>query len=73
MDMSFNTNNGRVLEFIQLRHDEEVHVSSFDENEHVDERPIPAMDFVMLYNFYKYIKGNDIYNEFINPNGKEVE
>lgn len=28
---------------------------------------------VMLVNFYRYIKGNDIQHDFINPNGKNKE
>jgi hypothetical protein len=34
---------------------------------------IPNGDMVMLINLYRYIKDNDIQNEFINPNGKNHE
>lgn len=34
---------------------------------------IPAGDMVMLINMYKHIKEHDIHNDFINPNGKNVE
>ena len=39
--------------------------------EHIEE--ISAGDFVMLINWYKYIKDNDIKNDFINPHGKNKE
>ena len=73
MDMSFDVNNGRVLHFSQVKHDGKVFVCSFADNEFKEETEIPNGDFVMLYNFYRYIKDNDIYHDFINPNGKEVE
>ena len=34
---------------------------------------IPAADMVMLVNYYKYIKDNDIKNDFVNPSGKNKE
>lgn len=34
---------------------------------------VSAGDFVMLLNYYKYIKDNDIQNDFINYHGKKKE
>ena len=72
--LTFQTNNGEMLVFNQLDDDCAVTVNHWKEDGTAGElKTIPAPDFVMLYNFYRYIKENDIYHEFINPNGKEVE
>lgn len=65
--LTYEVNNGGQLELIQRGHDGTVLISddSMSKTEF-----IPAGDMVMLVNFYRYIKDNDIQNDFINPNGK---
>ena len=72
--LTFQTNNGEMLVFFQKEDDANVEVFYWNEEGNTeDATPISAPDFVMLYNFYRFVKENDIYNDFINPNGKEVE
>ena len=72
--LTFQTNNGEMLVMYQLDDDCAVMVNHWNENGEAEKLPtISAPDFVMLYNYYRYIKENDIYHDFINPNGKEVE
>lgn len=76
--LSYDINNGRQLELIQREHDGSVLIVRKDSNgEH---EPIPdneafisAADMVMLINYYRYIKSNDIQNDFINPGGGNKE
>ena len=71
--MLFHTNNHGFLNVEQTTTDADVKVRTGTNNivEHIEE--ISAGDFVMLINWYKYIKGNDIQNDFINPHGKNKE
>ena len=71
--MLFHTNNQGFLNVEQITTDADVKVRTGTNNivEHIEE--ISAGDFVMLINWYKYIKGNDIQNDFINPYGKNKE
>lgn len=71
--MLFHTNNHGFLNVEQSTTDADVKVRTGTNNivEHIEE--ISAGDFVMLINWYKYIKGNDIQNDFINPHGKNKE
>lgn len=64
--ISFNVNNGEKLEVCQTKHDRSISVN-IRESEKFN---ISAGDFVMLLNFYKYVKDNDIQNDFINYYGK---
>ena len=68
--LTYEVNNGRQLELIQRGHNGTVLISddSMSKTEF-----IPAGDMVMLVNFYRYIKDNDIQNDFINPTGKNKE
>lgn len=77
--LSYNINNGRTMELIQRKHDGSVLIVTFD-NKGNDECNIPndeafisAGDMVMLINFYRYIKRNDIQHDFINPDGQNHE
>ena len=67
--ITFDTNNGGILSFEQEEHDSDVLVHRSQCGVIVYGNTIPAGDMVMLYNFYRYIKDNDIKNDFINPNG----
>ena len=71
--MLFHTNNHGFLNVEQTTTDADVKVRTGTNNivEHIEE--ISAGDFVMMINWYKYIKGNDIQNDFINPHGKNKE
>lgn len=68
--LTYEVNNGRQLELIQRGHDGTVLIAddSISKTEF-----IPAGDMVMLINLYRYIKDNDIQNDFINPTGKNKE
>ena len=72
--MTFDVNNGRILSMTQEEHDGwvTVHICNAEGKKEYGYK-IDAPDFVMLWNFYRYIKENDINHDFINPNGKEVE
>ncbi len=69
----FKVNNGGRIFISQEHFDGDVTVTHYD-GEIADEvYHIKNGDFVMLLNFYRYIKDYDIQHDFINPNGKEVE
>ncbi len=65
--LTYEINNGRQLELIQRGHNGTVLISSDSMSK---TEFIPAGDMVMLINLYRYIKDNDIKNDFINPCGK---
>ena len=64
--ISFDVNNGEKLEVCQTKHNGNVGVN-IGESEKYN---ISAGDFVMLLNFYKYVKDNDMQNDFLNYYGK---
>lgn len=64
--ISFDVNNGGKLEVCQAKHDGSIKVSTGENNEY----NISAGDFVMLLNYYSYVKRNNIQNVFINYYGK---
>lgn len=64
--ITFDVNNGGKLEVCQVKHNGRVNVSTGENNGY----NISAGDFVMLLNFYKYVKDNNIQNDFINYYGK---
>ena len=69
--LSFKVNNGGILNMIQHEIDGKVIVKRLEKDKSYKTiTSIPAGDMVMLINMYKYIKENDIQNDFINPNGK---
>lgn len=61
--LTFDTNNGGILTVEQKEHDSCIQVSNGVK--------ISAGDFVMLLNYYIYVKNNDIQNDFINYWGKK--
>lgn len=72
--LTFQSNNGEMLVFFQAEDDANVHVNRWDENGNGEHTiTIPYTDCIMLYNLYRYVKENDIKNDFINPNGKNKE
>ena len=56
--LSYNINNGRMLELVQRGHDGTVLIMDSNRNTDPDEKSnyIPASDMIMLINFYRYIK-----------------
>ena len=69
--LSFKTNNAGILNMIQHEIDGKVIVKRLEKDKgYKTITIIPAGDMVMLVNMYKYIKENDIQNDFINPHGK---
>ena len=74
--LTYNINNGRTMELVQRQHDGTALIITRDEhgedeaNIRDSEAFISAGDMVMLIDFYRYIKRNDIQHDFINPGGK---
>ena len=69
--LSFKTNNNGLLNMIQHEVDGNIIVKRLEKgNGYKQIAEIPAGDMVMLVNMYKYIKENDIRNDFINQYGK---
>lgn len=71
--IELSVNNGQTLFLTQVSADGDTILNRWDGNTMEYERAIPAGDMVMLLNLYRYIKDNDIENEFINPNGRIKE
>lgn len=69
--LSFKVNNNRELILTQPEQYGEVDVYTANNSEKSEDYnySIPAGDFVMLLNYYRHIKDNNIYNDFINPCG----
>lgn len=67
----FEVNNGRKLELVQREDNGTTLICSIDAPD--NEAYISAGDFVQLINLYRYCKRYDIKNDWINPNGKNVE
>ena len=63
--MIFNVNNNEVLTVQQDNPDGCVYVETQDRAYR-----IAPGDFIMLLNYYSYIKSNDIQCDFVNYNGK---
>ena len=69
--IEYNVNNGGTLRLHQLEKDGQLRIMRTDEKDNTEYIfGIPAGEVVMLINLYRYIKSNDIQNDFINPNGK---
>ncbi len=66
--LTYEINNGGTLEIVQKDHDGTAIVSSAGRADYISNG-----DMVMLMNWYRYVKDNDIRNDFINPNGKNHE
>ena len=70
----FASNNSRSISINQEHPNDNVIVRTFNDDSRVESKyNITAGDFVMLLNLYRYVKDNDIQNDFINPNGKNKE
>lgn len=72
--LSFNINNGGKMRLVQEKHDDVVVIlKNFGDGYTHIEDGIRPEDMVMLINWFRYIKSNDIQNDFINPNGRNKE
>lgn len=72
--MTFDINNNGILRVQQDHYaGGNVRVATERNGERISAEYITAGDFVMLLNMYRYIKDNDIQNDFINPYGKNKE
>lgn len=67
--IEIKVNNGQVMEVVQVKNDSLINVTIKEKHSinRVDE--ISEGDFVMLINYYKYIKNNNIRCDFVNPYG----
>lgn len=63
--ITFDVNNGGKLALEQSKHDGVVTVKGCG-----DDFAISPGDMVMLINYYRYVKDNDIQCDFINYDGK---
>lgn len=72
-NISFEVNNGCTLNLTQRMHNGSVLIWNSDHDIPDEEAYVSPGDFVMLLNYYRYIKRNDIRHDFINPNGKNKE
>ena len=60
----------RIVQTESDKNREVIGIETLDENGNLEERElIDEGDFVMLINYYRYIKEYDIKNDFINRNG----
>lgn len=66
-------NNNGTLFLTQISKDGTCNLWKWDGEKTTTERVISGGDLVMLLNLYRYIKDNNIQNDFINPNGKNKE
>ena len=71
--IEIEVNNGQTLFLTQVSKDGDTILNRWDGDKMEYERTIPAGEMVMLLNFYRYVKDNDIHNSFINPEGKFIE
>lgn len=72
--LTYLVNNNGIMKISQKEVDGAATVHTFhganDFSDTTNDIEISAGDMVMLVNFYRYVKENDIQNDFINPNGK---
>ena len=71
--IELEVNNGQTLFLSQVSKDGDTILDRWDGDKMEYERTIPAGDMVMLLNLYRYVKDQDIYNNFINPDGKNKD
>lgn len=73
-DIRIEINNGLTMRLTQTDSDknrEGIGLEYLNQNNELELRElIPEEDFVMLINYYRYVKENNIQCDFINPHGK---
>jgi len=70
--LEFRVNNNNRITMEQGGQYGTIDVVVSERGRIIDREYIPAEDMVMLFNYYRYIKRNDIECEFINPNGTSL-
>lgn len=67
--IEFEINNNRTMQIAQEKYDGECTISTYNSaTSEVDhEEHISAGDMVMLLNYYKHVKKNNIQCDFVNP------
>ncbi len=72
-NIDIEVNNNRIMRITQTESDKVrngIGLKTLDEKGNVDRNDlISEGDFVMLMNYYSFVKDNDIYDEFINITG----
>lgn len=76
--ISFDVNNQRTMKLVQRQHDGTTLIivedtSGNHESINDNEAIVSPGDFVMLINYFRYIKSHDYRHDFINPNGTNTE
>lgn len=71
--IELEVNNGQTLFLTQVSKDGDTILNRWNGQTMRYERTIPAGDMVMLLNLYRYVKDNDIYDSFINPEGNNKD
>lgn len=64
----YHTNNADALEISQDTQDGPAMITTS-----AGSYTIPAGEMVMLFNWYRYVKDNDIQDDFINPDGRREQ
>lgn len=68
--IELEVNNQRVLQLTQPYQYNDIEVTTHNKKDYEESYNIPAGDMVMLLNYYRYVKDNDIQCDFINYHGK---
>lgn len=70
--IEMEVNNGRIIQLAQQQIDGNITLTTYNKKSALvdHEQNISASDMVMLINYYRYIKDNNIQCDFINPNGE---
>lgn len=72
-EIKLSINNEMFIKITQTESDKirnGIGVKTIDKDGYIERSDlISESDFVMLMNYYRFIKDNDIYDEFINQNG----
>ena len=65
--------NGDTLFYDQVSSKGDIMVSRWNGEQMIHERKIPALDMAALYSLYADIKKYDLYNQYLNPEGRNDE
>ncbi|MNW61400.1 hypothetical protein D3C74_394540 [compost metagenome] len=67
--IEFEINNNRTMQLAQQSYDGSITLSTFNKttSETDHEEVITAGDMVMLINYYRHVKSNNIQCDFVNP------
>lgn len=69
--IKLSVNNGRTMELTQDTTDSKINVVTVNSDTKDNEYDISSGDMVMLLNYYRYVKINNVQCDFINPNGNK--